>query len=80
MFMFLFTQSVFVFLTIFTSGLQYLIQRINYKRDLERIERFVGEARAAAWGPKMIPIEGKRKVQGDCRSYIICGDLHRHTL
>ncbi|KAF8812521.1 DnaJ-domain-containing protein [Phlegmacium glaucopus] len=62
--------SVFVFLTILTSGLQYLVQRINYKRDLERIERIVGKAKAAAWGPKMVPINGKRKVRvnlGDSR-------------
>jgi len=61
---------VFVFLIILTSGLQYMVQRINYKRDLERIERIVGKAKAAAWGPKMIPINGKRKVKvnlGDAR-------------
>jgi len=54
---------VFVFLIILTSGLQYLVQRINYKRDLQRIERIVGKAKAAAWGPKMIPVNGKRKVK-----------------
>jgi hypothetical protein len=37
---------------------------MNYKRDLERVERFVREARASAWGPKMIPTEGKKKVRG----------------
>jgi len=61
---------VFVFLIILTSGLQYLVQRINYKRDLQRIERIVGKAKAAAWGPKMIPVNGKRKVKvnlGDAR-------------
>ena len=56
-------KFVFVFLIILTSGLQYLVQRINYKRDLQRIERIVGKAKAAAWGPKMIPINGKRKVR-----------------
>jgi len=55
--------SVLVFLIILTSILQYLAQRINYKRDLERIERIVSKAKAAAWGPKMIPINGKRKVR-----------------
>jgi len=55
--------SVLVFLIILTSGLQYLVQRINHKRDLERIERIVSKAKAAAWGPKMIPINGKRKVR-----------------
>lgn len=59
----LFFQFVFVFLIILTSGLQYLVQRINYKRDLKRIERIVSKAKAAAWGPKMIPINGKRKVR-----------------
>ncbi|KAF8897617.1 hypothetical protein BD779DRAFT_1491811 [Infundibulicybe gibba] len=46
-----------------TSGLQLLVQRMNYKTDLDRVERFIREARLAAWGPKMIPIEGKRKVR-----------------
>jgi DnaJ homolog subfamily C member 1 len=36
---------------------------IQYKTDLARVERFIGEAKAAAWGPKMIPIEGRRKVR-----------------
>ena len=58
-----FFQFVFVFLILLTSGLQYLVQSINYKRDLKRIERIVGKAKAAAWGPKMIPIDGKRKVR-----------------
>ena len=40
-----------------------MVQRINYKRDLQRIERIVGKAKAAAWGPKMIPVNGKRKVR-----------------
>lgn len=52
-----------MFLIILTSGLQYLIQGLNYKRDLERIERIVGKAKAAAWGPKMVPINGQRKVR-----------------
>ena len=52
-----------MFLIILTSGLQYLVQRINYKRDLQRIERIVGKAKAAAWGPKMIPTNGRRKVR-----------------
>ena len=40
-----------------------MVQSINYKRDLQRIERIVGKAKAAAWGPKMIPVNGKRKVR-----------------
>lgn len=52
-----------VFLVVLTSGLHYLVQRLNYKKDLARIERFVSDARSAAWGPKMIPVEGRRKVK-----------------
>ncbi|KAK0453512.1 DnaJ-domain-containing protein [Armillaria borealis] len=68
--------SVLVFLTVLTSSLQYIIQKMNYRRDLERIERIRQDARLAAWGPKMIPVEGQRKVKvnlsggtpGDARS------------
>jgi hypothetical protein len=56
-------QSVCIFLTIVTSGLQYVVQWMNYKRDVGRIEWIMKEARTAAWGAKMIPIEGKRKVR-----------------
>jgi len=55
--------SVLIFLTIITSGLQYMIQRINYKRDLQRIEDIINRARLAAWGPKLVPLPGKRKVK-----------------
>ncbi|KAG6866443.1 hypothetical protein C0991_003961 [Blastosporella zonata] len=55
--------SVLGFLVILTSGLQLLVQRLNYKKDLERIQRFVQQAKAAAWGPKAIPLEGQRKVK-----------------
>ncbi|TCD69660.1 hypothetical protein EIP91_006677 [Steccherinum ochraceum] len=55
--------TVFVFLTIVTSGVQYLIQKLNYKRDLERVEWIVQQAKSAAWGAKMIPGEGQRKVK-----------------
>ncbi|KAL9712888.1 hypothetical protein Ac2012v2_004128 [Leucoagaricus gongylophorus] len=55
--------TVLVFLTLFTSALQLLVQRINYKKDLARIELITGRARRAAWGPKMIPITGQRKVR-----------------
>lgn len=47
-----------------TSGVHYAIQRINYRNDLTRIEKFVSEARSSAWGPRMVPLEGKRKVHG----------------
>lgn len=39
-----------------------MIQRINYKRDLERIELIVSKAKSAAWGPKLVPVSGRRKV------------------
>ena len=55
-------QTVLVFLIMITSGLQYLVQKMNYNRDLKRIEEIVGQARAAAWGSKLNPVEGQRKV------------------
>ena len=59
-----FHQSVLGFLTFLSCGLQYVIQRVNYKRDIKRVETIMNEARLAAWGPKMIPLEGQRKVRG----------------
>lgn len=56
-------QSVSVFLIILTSGLQYIVLHMNYKRDLVRIERISKDARLAAWGPKLIPVDGQRKVK-----------------
>ncbi|KAH7914200.1 DnaJ domain-containing protein [Hygrophoropsis aurantiaca] len=55
--------TVFVFLTFLTSGLQYLVQRLNYTRDLAKIEQTIRDARLAAWGQKMEPLQGKRKVK-----------------
>ncbi|KAG1755613.1 hypothetical protein EDB19DRAFT_1662206 [Suillus lakei] len=55
--------TVLAFLTILTSGLQYLVQTLNYKRDLRRVEQAIRDARLAAWGPKMEPLQGKRKVK-----------------
>ncbi len=55
--------SVLVFLAILSSGIQYAIQLINRRRDLQRIERFVRLGKAAGYGPKGIPTEGKRKVR-----------------
>jgi hypothetical protein len=53
---------VLVFLTLLTSVLQYTVQRMTYQNDLRRIETIIGNAKLAAWGPKMIPVDGKRKV------------------
>jgi len=55
--------SVLVFLVLVTSGFHYIVQHLNFRTDLERIDRFVKEAQLAAWGPKLVPIEGQRKVK-----------------
>ncbi|KAL4081676.1 DnaJ domain-containing protein [Scleroderma yunnanense] len=55
--------AVLMFLTMLTTGLQYLVQRTNYQRDLNRVRRTIGDARLAAWGPKMAQLEGRRKVK-----------------
>ncbi|KAG8948089.1 hypothetical protein FRC04_010001 [Tulasnella sp. 424] len=55
--------SVGVFLVILTSSLQLVVQRMNYKKDLERIDRFRTKARQAAWGARMIPQPGAKKVR-----------------
>ncbi|KAF8517791.1 hypothetical protein JB92DRAFT_3082520 [Gautieria morchelliformis] len=55
--------TVLTFLIFLTSGLQYIIQRMNYKNDLARIQQFVSKARLAAWGPKLNRVEGRRKVK-----------------
>ncbi|GJJ07607.1 hypothetical protein Clacol_001810 [Clathrus columnatus] len=64
-------ETAIAFLILLTSGLQYLVQGMNYRSDLARIERFAAKARLAAWGPKLHPIEGKRKVKVNLR-----GDTH----
>ncbi|KIO32767.1 hypothetical protein M407DRAFT_95742 [Tulasnella calospora MUT 4182] len=55
--------SVVVFLVMLSSGLQLVVQKMNYKKDLERIDRFRSKARQAAWGPRMIPQPGAKKVR-----------------
>jgi len=40
-----------------------MVQRMTYKTDIRRIETTINSARLAAWGPKMIPVDGKRKVK-----------------
>jgi hypothetical protein len=56
------TQTVLTFLTMLTTGLHYIVQYMNFKRDLTRIEHILGQAKLAAWGPKMIPSSSRRKV------------------
>lgn len=55
-------KSVLAFLIILTSGLQYVVQKMNYSRDLARVQQFIIAARTAAWGPKMVPLSGARKA------------------
>ncbi|KAI0770860.1 DnaJ-domain-containing protein [Irpex lacteus] len=55
--------TVLVFLTLLTSALQYVVHSLNYKRDKKKVEEIVGQARAAAWGNKLTPGEGQRKVK-----------------
>ena len=56
-------QTVLVFLTVLSTGLHYVIQHMNYKRDLARVEHIIIQAKQAAWGPKMLPVGGRRKVE-----------------
>lgn len=51
-----------IFLVFITSSLQYLVQSLTYKTDIKRIEQVISNAKLAAWGPKRIPVEGKRKA------------------
>jgi len=55
--------TVLVFLTVLSTGLHYLIQHMNYKRDLARVEYIISQAKQAAWGPKMLPVGSRRKVK-----------------
>jgi len=55
--------TVLGFLIVLSTGLHYIVQRMNYKRDLARIEHILKQAKLAAWGPKMIPSGGRRKVK-----------------
>ncbi|KAI9448023.1 DnaJ-domain-containing protein [Lactarius indigo] len=55
--------TVVIFLTTLTTGLHYIVQHLNFKRDLARIEHIVGQAKLVAWGPKMIPSSSRRKVK-----------------
>ncbi|KAK7061800.1 RNA-dependent RNA polymerase [Favolaschia claudopus] len=57
--------TVLTFLILVTSGFHYIAQKINYGNDVKRMERLVKEAQLAAWGTKLIPVEGQRKAS--CR-------------
>ncbi|KAH7105544.1 DnaJ-domain-containing protein [Auriculariales sp. MPI-PUGE-AT-0066] len=55
--------TVLAFLTLITAGLQHMVHRMNYSRDVARVERIITAARRAAWGPKLVRVEGRRKVK-----------------
>ncbi|TRM67735.1 DnaJ-domain-containing protein [Schizophyllum amplum] len=55
--------TVLGFLVVLSSTIQYIIQKVTYKSDLERVRRFMRDARAAAWGPTLNPVKGTRKVR-----------------
>lgn len=55
--------TVFVFLIMLTSLLQYVIQGMNYKSDSKRLQHIIKQARLAAWGPKLVPLTSQRKVK-----------------
>ncbi|KDQ20672.1 hypothetical protein BOTBODRAFT_26686 [Botryobasidium botryosum FD-172 SS1] len=55
--------AVLLFLALLTSTLQHVISRMNHKRDLARIDDIARQAKLQAWGPRMVPLEGQRKVR-----------------
>jgi len=55
--------TVVTFLALLTTGLQYMVQRLNYTRDLERIEKIRQDAKTTAWGNRLVPPEGQKKVK-----------------
>ncbi|KAG9093437.1 hypothetical protein FS749_014386 [Ceratobasidium sp. UAMH 11750] len=55
--------TVLVFLTALACVLEFQVKRMNYARDLKRVRDLVGRAKLAAWGPRMVPVEGSRKVR-----------------
>jgi len=55
--------TVLTFLVFLTTGLQYMVQRLNYTKDLERIERIRQDAKKAAWGNRLVPPEGRKQVK-----------------
>ena len=48
------TQTVFTFLVFLTTGLQFMVQKLNYSRDLERIEKIRHDAKTTAWGNRSV--------------------------
>jgi len=56
-------QTVLIFLALLTSLLQNVVHRLNHKREVERVQRFMLLARKAAWGPKLAKNDAARKVR-----------------
>ncbi len=56
-------QTVLIFLALLTSLLQNVVHRLNHKREVERVHRFMLLARKAAWGPKLVKNDAPRKVR-----------------
>jgi len=56
-------QTVLIFLALVTSLLQNVVHRLNYKREVVRVQRFMLLARKAAWGPKLVKNDAPRKVR-----------------
>lgn len=42
--------------------MQYIFKKMNYNRDVVRIEKIIHEAKIAAWGNKLVPGAGQKKV------------------
>jgi len=55
--------TVFTFLALVTSVMQYIFKKMNYNRDVVRIEKIIHEAKIAAWGNKLVPGAGQKKVK-----------------
>jgi hypothetical protein len=68
--------TVLIFLTIFTSLLQYLVQKLNYTKDSSRINGLISQARTLAWGAQgssngkdrkiALPVGGGGEETVDC--------------
>jgi len=56
-------QTVLIFLALLTSLLQSVVHRVNHKREVERVQKFMLLARKAAWGPKLVKNDAPRKVR-----------------
>lgn len=56
-------QTVLIFLALLTSLLQNVVHRLNHKREVERVRKFMLLARKAAWGPKLVKNDAPRKVR-----------------